>query len=114
MISIVAVHPPSPGAPESSEGEVEGRGREIDRDTCDTMEAMPEASDTMKRLGAQLRTARRTADLTQAQAAELAGVTRGRWAQMEAGSVSNLNRLLAACEVIGAELEVNVRVPSEE
>lgn len=112
MISIVAVHPPSPGAPESSEGEVEGRGREIDRDTCDTMEAMP--SDITTQLGQQLQTAREAAGMTQAQAAELAGVTRQRWGQMEAGSVSNLNKLHAACTAIGAVPNFSIGIPTEE
>ena len=53
----------------SSEGEVEGRGREIDLGTCDTMEAMP--TDIQTALGAEVRKARRAAGLNQTQAAEL-------------------------------------------
>ena len=52
--------------------------------------------------------------MTQAQAAELAGVTRQRWGQMEAGSVSNLNKLHAACTAIGAVPNFSIGIPTEE
>jgi DNA-binding XRE family transcriptional regulator len=75
----------------------------------------PEMStDITKRLGLQLREARETAGLTQTQAAELAGVKKSRWSQMESGGVANINTLLKACLAIGAVLDVDVRVPSEE
>ena len=53
----------------SSQGEVQARGREIDRGTCDTLEAMP--SDIQIALGAEVRKARRAAGLNQTQAAAL-------------------------------------------
>lgn len=72
------------------------------------------STDLTTRLGQQLRTAREAAGLTQAEAAELAGVSKQRWSQMEAGSTSNLNKLVGACVAIGAELHIGIRIPSEE
>ena len=71
------------------------------------------STDLTTRLGQQLRTAREAAGLTQAEAAELAGVTRARWGQMEAGSTSNLNKLVAACIAIGAVFTVEISTPKE-
>ena len=64
-------------------------------------------------LGAQLRAARLLAELTQEQAADLAGVNHRRWSQMERGGVANINKLQAACAAIGAELTVIVSAPTE-
>ena len=72
------------------------------------------STDLTTRLGQQLRTAREAAGLTQAEAAELAGVKKSRWSQMESGGVANLNTLLRACVAIGAVLDVAVRIPSED
>jgi DNA-binding XRE family transcriptional regulator len=71
------------------------------------------STDITTRLGAELRRAREAAGLTQAEAAELAGVTPGRWSQMEGGATSNLNKLLAACVAIGAVLNIEVTTPKE-
>jgi len=65
-------------------------------------------------LARQLRRARDAAELTQADAAALAGVTKARWSQMESGSVANINKLYAACNAIGAVLNASVEIPSED
>lgn len=72
-----------------------------------------EPTDIARTLGQQLRTAREAAGLTQSDAAALAGVTPGRWSQMESGSTSNLNKLHAACVAIGAVLDISVRTPRD-
>ena len=64
-------------------------------------------------LARQLRRARDAAGLTQADAAALAGVTRERWGQMERGSTSNINKLVAACDAIGAEFTASIGIPQE-
>ena len=69
-------------------------------------------TDLAQLLGQQLRTAREAAGLTQKDAAEMAGVTKGRWSQME-GGISNINKLQDACKAIGAVLVVRVEVPAE-
>ena len=62
-------------------------------------------------IGHQLKIARVTAGRTQEQAADLAGVTRQRWGQLEAGNIDSLRRLQSLVAAIGAEVQVLITAP---
>ena len=81
-------------------------------DLCGTV-ALVSGTTLTKQLGRRLKFARLQKELTQKEAALLAGVSRERWGQMERGSVANLNKLAAACEAIGVVLTVDVVVPQQ-
>ena len=63
------------------------------------------------RLGQQLRRARHLAGLTQADAAQMAGITRQRWSQLENGSFDSVRKLSAAATAIGADLTMSIEIP---
>jgi transcriptional regulator with XRE-family HTH domain len=62
----------------------------------------------------QLKAAREAEGLTQKEAAARLGLTRGRWAQMEAGEVVNLKRLLSACAAVRADFSAAISRQTSE
>ncbi len=107
--TLSAVSPLSSIPTMEERGGMGGHSSEIDLHTCDTVGTVTGPTKLTRRLGAHLKKVRKAKGLTQEQAAELLGVTRARWGQMETGSTSNLNKLHAACEAIGARLIVYVQ-----
>ena len=115
--TLSAVSPLSSIPTMEERGGMGGHSSEIDLHTCDTVGTVTGVNKVTRRptkltrrLGARLREARQARGLTQAAAAKLAKITPQRWEQMENGSVSNLNRLHAACEAINASLIVDVQI----
>ena len=107
--TLSAVSPLSPIPTMEERGDMGGRSSEIDPHTCDTVGVVTGPTKLTRRLGTRLKKLRKAQGLTQEQAAELLGVTRARWGQMERGNVTNLTKLEAACEAIGARLIVDVQ-----
>jgi transcriptional regulator with XRE-family HTH domain len=64
--------------------------------------------DTIKRLCAQLRGLREANGYTQKQAAELAGVSPGRWGQVERGDVSTIDVIERCAVAIGGRFHASI------
>lgn len=69
------------------------------------------ASETSKRFGANIRAARRTRGVTQAQLGASAGVTQSVIASIEAGAGGRIESLEAVCSALGGELALDLRLP---
>ena len=109
--TLSAVSPLSSIPTMEERGGMGGHSSEIDLHTCDTVGVVTgptKPTILTRRLGARLKKLRKAKGLTQTQAAELLGITKGRWSHMEHGHFTNLNKLQAACDAIGVRMIVKL------
>ena len=85
---------------------------EIDPPDRDIVGSMP--SETIARLCRQLKGLREAQGYTQAQAARLAGVSPGRWGQVERGDVSTVDVIERCAQAIGGRFKASIEPVNHE